>query len=148
MASVEAMFTTRPAPLACRCGSAARMSRAWAVRLTATVAAQASSKAASSAVGPGQHRHTGVVHQDVETAEVGRDLVDELVDLRRIADVADPSPGVAAGGRDLRDDGLDTVGAEIDDGDAGPLVGEQVGGGAAHAARRPCHQRDLALDGP
>ena len=74
--------------------------------------------------------------------------LDELVDLRRIADVADPSPGVAAGRGDLRDDGFDPVGAEIDDGHPGALVGEQVGGGAPHAARRSGHQRDLALDGP
>ena len=40
MASVEAMLTMRPAPASIRCGTARRISRAWAVRLTSSVRAQ------------------------------------------------------------------------------------------------------------
>ena len=54
----------------------------------------------------------------------------------RFADVGDDAErGIGAVGvGDLVDDGIDGVLAEVDDGDAGTLVGEQVGRRPAHAA--------------
>ena len=74
------------------------------------------------------------VHQPVELAEVG--------------DVGDDTERgvVAVGLLDLLHHGVDALLADVDDGDAGALVGEQVGRRSAHAAGRARDERPLAVD--
>ena len=142
------MLTTRPCCSAARYGTARRTRWAWAVRLTASVRSQLVTKSSSSCwenVGQGD---AGVVDEDVEAAETLDDGAHEAAQLAEVADVGDDADRRvgAVGVGDLGDDGVDGVLAEVDDGDAGALVGEQVGGRPAHAAGRAGDDGPLAGD--
>ena len=138
IASVEAMLTTRPCPSAARCGTARRTRWAWAVRLTAIVRSQLATKSPSACSLNVGRADPGIVHEDVDAAERRHHVVDEPADLLQVADVAhQPHRGVGAVGvGDLGDHGVDAVAADVDDGDAGALIGEQVRRRPAHPARR------------
>jgi hypothetical protein len=73
-------------------------------------------------------------------------VLDELVDLGRVADVAHPAERLPAGAGDLVDDHLHPVGAQVHDRDAGSFVGEEVRRGAAHPTRRAGDDGDVAGD--
>ena len=93
-----------------------------------------------------RQRDAGVVDEDVEAAERAGDRLDRTgaAGPRSATSVTTPiGRVVAVGAADLLDDGIDAVLADVDDGDPGPLVGEQVGGRPAHAARRAGHQGAL-----
>jgi hypothetical protein len=75
----------------------------------------------------------GVVHQDVDAAEAADGGVDDGLDLLLAADVEGEAEGLPAGRLDLGGDGLGGVVLEVGDDDAGALLREAEGGGAADA---------------
>ena len=138
----------RPAPLAWRYGNAARIEPRVGVEVDRERVTPSVLELRLVCGRASKHAHAGVVHQDVDAAEAGDDVVDQAVELRRIAHIGDEPGRLPAGRRDLVDHGLHTVRAEIDDRDPRPLVGEQVRRRAAHAARGARHDCGLAGDRP
>ena len=139
----------RPAPLAWRYGSAARIEPRVGVEIDRE-GRGATPSSNSRLVGgrASEHAHARVVHEDVDAAEAGDDVVDQAMELRRVAHIGDEPGRLPAGRRDLVDHGLHTVRAEVDDRDPRTLVGEQVRRRAAHAARGARHDCGLAGDRP
>ncbi len=87
--------------------------------------------------------HARVVDEDVDRAELPRDLVDDLDDRARIGDVERPTGGQLPGGDDLAGDRIDTSSVAIGDRDLGAFVGEQVRDRASHSARGTRHDHDF-----
>jgi hypothetical protein len=94
----------------------------------------------------GQEGEPGVVDHDVEPAEARRRRRDDLRDAGAVGDVHRPAVRAAAGGQDLADDCVDPFRRAVGDGDVRALVGEEVGGRAAHAARGAGDDRRTARD--
>ncbi len=138
IASVDAMFTIRPASEASRWGSANRTSRAWAVRLMSSVVAQFGLELRVVLVEERvRQRDAGVVDHGVDAPERRHRRFDQRRQLRRVGHVAhhaDHTPGTVDRA-DLVDDGPNALNAEIGDAHLGALVGEKVSSRPAHAAR-------------
>src|SRR5262249_16065359 len=94
------------------------------------------------------HRDPGIVDDDVEPAELRRDLVDHALDLARFGDVELPRPGPAAPASDLLCDGLCAICIVIGDGDIGAFGGEHARGCASHAAGRTGDENGQSAYGP
>lgn len=87
----------------------------------------------------------GVVHQDVEPAELPLHEPDHVLDVLLLPDVGPHAAGPAAERRDLRGDGvgLTAAGHEIDD-DIGAGLGQPQGAGPADAPARAGHESHFA----
>ena len=92
------------------------------------------------------HGDAGIVDDDIEGAEMGGDVVDDLNDVVRLCDVECPCLCRTAGCGDLAGDGLGGPGIDIGDGDIGALGCEHERGGAAHAAGGAGDENGQALD--
>ena len=74
------------------------------------------------------HRNAGVVDDDVESAEMGRDVVHNGNDVIAIGDIEGPGPGLSAIGGDFIGDGLRTLGTDVGDRDIGAFGREHARG--------------------
>jgi hypothetical protein len=93
-------------------------------------------------VGQLQERHdrldAGVVHQDVDRAEVGRRRLEHPFDVRALRHIALHGDGAAAVGALQGVRGLGgPIEVDVVDGDARPALRQHVGDAAADAAARP-----------
>src|SRR5262249_39907545 len=90
--------------------------------------------------------HPGVVHQDVQAAQVGDGLPDQRGGLLRVGHVGADGHRLAAAVLDRRDDGLGLLApAAVVDRHVGAPLGQREGGGPADAPRRAGDQRHLTL---
>jgi hypothetical protein len=89
---------------------------------------------------------TGVVHEDVDIAELGDHLVDERLDAVAVADVTLGGVDRPAVGLDVVDDRLEAVTRPRTDGDVDAVVCEFLGDGLADSLRCTRHDRRLAVD--
>ncbi len=136
IASVDAMFTTRP-PWGARrrWSSVARTSRAYAVRLTDRVVAHASSKDSSSwnideSIDTPALLTNMSMPPKASTAAAATEPAAER--SARSATMRHRPPG-SVGVGDLADHGGHAFGGSFDDGDVRAFVGEQVRGGSTHS---------------
>lgn len=90
--------------------------------------------------------HPGVVHENVERAEVPNDLPDDAVHRVLVGDIQRPALRDGPGARDLLDHRVHTFGAQVGDSNLRALVGEQMSRRAAHAACGTGDEHDLARD--
>ena len=85
----------------------------------------------------------GVVHQDVDLAVGLQRLVEHVLSLVGVADVAGDGRRVAALGPDLVRHGLQAFDLSRDENDLGSLFGHVGRDGCADSPACPCDDRDL-----
>jgi hypothetical protein len=90
--------------------------------------------------------HPGIVHQDVETAEVRHDLAHHLRYAPGVLHVEFPGRRRSTRLLDLLGDPGGSLGVAIHDGDPHPFVGEELDRGAPDSARGSGNERNLARD--
>lgn len=78
----------------------------------------------------------------------GRDGRDDLEDARSVTDVERPGSRVSANLGDLSRDRFGRGGIDVSHGDPGALLGEEPGGGSAHALPRTDDEYPLVADRP
>src|SRR5262245_10185210 len=88
----------------------------------------------------------GGVHADVDRAQIARDAAHHVLDLRRLADVADVAAGPPAGGLDLAGGLGGAVTVQVQDRDRAALGGQCLRVGLPETPRGARDQRDLAAD--
>ena len=88
-----------------------------------------------------ENEHRGVVHEDVDAAEIGGDARHRAGDVLLAGDVG---PIEASAVEPLRDRFTGVV--AIEDGDSGSLFGEELGGGLADPGGAAGYDRDFAVD--
>ena len=92
------------------------------------------------------HGDAGIVDDDIEPAEMRRDVVDDIGDVVAVGDIERPGFCRAAACCDLAGDGLRGLGADIGDGDIGAVGREHKRRGAAHAAGGAGDKNGQAFD--
>ena len=92
------------------------------------------------------HRNAGVVDDDVESAEMGRDVVHDGNDVIAIGDIEGPGPGLSAIGGDFIGDGLRTLRTNVGHRDVGAFGREHARGSLAHAAGGAGDENGQAFD--
>jgi hypothetical protein len=91
-------------------------------------------------------RHPGVVEQHVDAAERRDRLLDDALDLFRIADVRRQRDRGAAQVLDLLRDRVGGLGPQVGEREGGALAGEQQRGRRPDATARAGDDRDLAVE--
>ena len=92
-----------------------------------------------------EYRDAGIVHQDVDTPELLHDIGENPADLMFITDVEPPAMHLPARLLDLGDHRAEGVLVDVHGRHPSSLVGEQMSGGAAHAATRAGDDGDASL---
>src|ERR1019366_2905574 len=98
------------------------------------------------AVDGGCDRNAGVVDDNIDPAEMRRDLVDDSIDVIAVGNVQRPGFRGSAPSRDLCGDGVSACGGIVRHGDAGAFGREHPRGGAADAAGRAGDENGQSRD--